>query len=108
MSVEQFEELLFDFLHERKYQELGWAVDKTIRDTGPYIKGRSYGTHPAVRVYYSPKVMQWLINDRQGAIADGAIIIKEQYHEPAKQHLEKTEEELRAQHQVLDGDGQGR
>ena len=96
MSVHAFEKLLFEFVHERRYQELGWSVDKTIRDTGPYIKGRAYGTHPAVRVYYSPEVIAWLMNQRRGMIPDGAMIIKEQYHEPAIQHVEKSEAELRA------------
>ena len=95
MSVHGFEELLFEFVHEREYQKLGWSVDKTIRDTGPYIKGRAYGTHPAVRVYYSPEVVAWLMNQRRGTIPDGAMIIKEQYHEPAIQHVEKSEAELR-------------
>ena len=95
MSVHAFEEKLFDFVHERNYQKLGWSVDKTIRDTGPFIKGRAYGTHPAVRVYYSPEVIAWLMNQRRGMIPDGAMIIKEQYHEPAIQHVEKSEEELR-------------
>lgn len=95
MSVHAYEQLLFDFVHERKYQALGWSVDKTIRDTGPYIKGRAYGTHPAVRVYYSPEVIAWLMNQRRGMIPDGAVIIKEQYHEPAIQHVEKSEAELR-------------
>ena len=95
MSIHAFEELLFEFVHERKYQTLGWSVDKSIRDTGPYIKGRAYGTHPAVRVYYSPEVVAWLMNQRRGMIPDGAVIIKEQYHEPAIQHVEKSEAELR-------------
>ncbi len=96
ISVHQFETQLYKFLDEREYQKLGWSVDKSIRDTGPFIKGRSYGTHPAVRVYYSPEVIEWLINKRQGTIPDGAVIIKEQYEEPAVRHQGKTEEELRA------------
>ena len=96
MSVESFEAILFEFLHERKYQEFGWAVDKSVRDTGPYINHHKYVTHPAVRVYYSPEVMRWLINERKGMIPDGAVIVKEQYAVPAVQHLEKSEDELRA------------
>ena len=95
MSVHAFEEKLYSFLEDRKYQELNWSVDKSIRDTGPYINGRSYGTHPAVRVYYSPEVILWLMNGRRGAIPDGAMIIKEQYEEPAARHKGKTEDELR-------------
>ena len=95
MSVDAFEELLYPFLEDRKYQEQNWSVDKSIRDTGPYIDGRSYGTHPAVRVYYSPEVITWLMNGRHGMLPDGAMIIKEQYEEPAARHEGKTEEELR-------------
>lgn len=54
-------------------------MDKGVRDTGPFLNGISYGTHPAVRVYYSPEVMAWLRNGRRGVPADGAVIIKEQY-----------------------------
>lgn len=96
MSVHGFEKQLYKFLDERKYQDLGWAVDKSVRDTGPYIKKQSYGTHPAVRVYYSPEVMEWLVGGRVGTIPNGAVIIKEQYEEPAVRHEGKTEEELRA------------
>ena len=53
------------------------SVDKGVRDTGPYIDGKYYGTHPAVRVWYSPGVMRWLANGRQGPIPDGEVIIKE-------------------------------
>ena len=95
MSVHAFEELMYPFLEERKYQELNWSVDKSLRDTGPYIDGKSYGTHPAVRVYYSPEVILWLMNGRKGNIPDGAMIIKEQYEEPAARHYGKSEEELR-------------
>ena len=96
MSVEDFEHEMYDFLQTRKYQDLGWAVDKGVRDTGPYIKKRSYGTHPAVRVYYSPEIIAWLLNKRVGTIPDGAMMIKEQYEEPAARHHGKSEAELRA------------
>ena len=95
MSVHAFEEKLYSFLEDRKYQDLKWSVDKSIRDTGPYINGRSYGTHPAVRVYYSPEIILWLMDGRRGMVPDGAMIIKEQYEEPAARHEGKTEEELR-------------
>ncbi|HEY0381430.1 MAG TPA: hypothetical protein VGC72_04470 [Candidatus Elarobacter sp.] len=62
------------------YRRLGWCVDKYVRDTGPYVHGQYYGTHPAVRIYYSPEVMTWLRNGRRGVPADGAVIIKEQYN----------------------------
>lgn len=93
-TVAKFERSLFDFLRERKYQELGWLVDKHVRDTGPYINGQYYGTHPAVRVYYSPGIIQWLANGRTGKIDDGEMIIKEQYAPPAARHAEKDNEAL--------------
>src|SRR5262245_16083876 len=49
-SVAQFEEKLFEFLNTRKYHHLGWLRDKGVRDTGSYLAGKYYGTHPAVRV----------------------------------------------------------
>lgn len=68
------------------YRRLGWCVDKYIRDTGSYINGAYYGTHPAVRIYYSPEVVAWLRGGRKGMPADGAVIIKEQYPPPAARY----------------------
>ena len=56
MALDEYETLLYDFLESKRYQEMGWARDKRVRDTGPYIDGVSYGTHPAVRIFYSPEV----------------------------------------------------
>ena len=68
------------FLKAGTYKtDLGWCGDKGVRDTGPFIGNTSYGTHMAVRVYYSPGVMRWLIGGRTGTIPDGAMIIKEQF-----------------------------
>src|SRR6202163_3023699 len=62
------------------YRRLGWCVDKYVRDTGPYVHGQYYGTHAAVRIYYSPEMMTWLRNGRHGVPADGAVIITEQFN----------------------------
>ena len=86
VSVPRFEEKLFAFLNAPRYVELGWLRDKGVRDTGPYIDGKYYGTHPAVRVYYSPGVIRWLDGGRAGTIPDGEMIIKEQYAAPAVRH----------------------
>ena len=83
-QIVPFESRVLDFLKDRSYEQLGWCVDKGIRNTGPYQKGVSYGTHPAVKVYYSPKVMDWLVNDRKGSIPDGGMIVKEQLPPPAE------------------------
>lgn len=95
LSVPAYEAKLFPFLEGRRYEELGWLRDKRVRDTGPYIDGKYYGTHPAVRVIYSPGVIRWLMDGRVGAIPDGEMIIKEQYPAPAARHEGKTEAELR-------------
>ena len=94
VAVSAFEAKLFAFLNDRQYVELGWRRDKAVRDTGPFIQGKYYGTHPAVRVYYSPGVLRWLVGGRVGKIADGEMIIKEQYAAPAIRHRDKTEGEL--------------
>lgn len=86
MSVNDFERHLFEFVNNRRYVKLGWLRDKRVRDTGPFIDGREYGTHPAVRVFYSPEIVQWLVDGRQGKIPDGAVIIKEQFEAPAIRH----------------------
>jgi hypothetical protein len=91
-SVADYEAKLFPFLNERRYADLGWICDDEIRDTGPYSKGKYHGTHPAVRVYYSPGAMRWLKNGRVGKIADGEMIIKEQYPAPAARHRGKSSE----------------
>ena len=96
MAVPDYEAKLFAFLEERRYVALGWPRDKRVRDTGPFLQGKSYGTHPAVRVFYSPGVVRWLENGRKGAIPDGEMIVKEQYPAPAARHAGKSEEQLRA------------
>lgn len=86
-----FEKDVLAFLQRGEYKRLGWCGDKgtggsLVRDTGPFVEGVYYGTHPAVRIYYSPRVMNWLINGRTGPIPDGAMIIKEQYRPPAARY----------------------
>ena len=93
-SVLEFERLLFPFLQQRRYAALGWARDKGVRDTGPFINGVSYGTHPAVRVYYSPAVVKWLESDRRSELPDGAMIIKEQFEPPAARYEAQPEAQL--------------
>ncbi len=78
-----FEKELLSYFSSYKYQSLGWCEDKGVRDTGDWVNSVYYGTHPAVRIFYSKEVMDWLRNGRQGKIADGAVIIKEQYPPPA-------------------------
>ena len=90
----EFEKEILGFLQRGEYRLLRWCVDKGVRDTGPFLEGVYYGTHPAVRIWYSPKVMQWLIGGRQGAIPDGAMIIKEQYPPPAARYAGLGDDQL--------------
>lgn len=83
LPLDDYERLLYRWLMERQYQQLGWQHDKTVRDTGPYINTQYYGTHPAVRIFYSPEVITWLENQREGELPDGSMIIKEMFIPPA-------------------------
>lgn len=81
-----YEAQLYSFLGTLTYRSLGWKKDKGVRDTGPFKNGTYYGTHPAVRMYYSPDYFVWLKNGRQGIIPDGAMVIKEMYPPPAARY----------------------
>ena len=83
-----YENILFPWIAKREYAALGWHRDKGWRDTGPFVFNMSFGIHPAVRMYYSPEVISWLENGREGEIADGAIIIKEMATPPAAPYNE--------------------
>ena len=80
----EFERQLLAYFGSLKYRDLHWCVDVGVRDSGPFINQVNYGTHMAVRIYYSREVREWLLGGRQGAIADGAVIVKEQYMPPAQ------------------------
>src|SRR5690606_6316948 len=77
-----FDERLQDFLVNGGYKD--WVHDLTWRLTGPYVgeipDGNSYGVHPAVRIYYSPEVMEWLCGGRKGRIGDNAMLVKEMHN----------------------------
>src|ERR1051326_2651882 len=80
----EFQTQLKSFLTSGKYRSLNWCEDKKLRDTGPFINGVSYGVHPTVKIYYSPAVIDWLVDkDKSKLIPDGAMIVKEQYSAPA-------------------------
>ncbi|MGR3803106.1 cytochrome P460 family protein [Marinibacterium profundimaris] len=79
---------LYPFIANRDFAKAGWRRDKAWRDTGPFVLGTSYGTHPAVRIYYSPQVIAWLEGGREGAIPDGAIVVKEMATPPAARYVE--------------------
>ncbi|MFL5381863.1 MAG: hypothetical protein ACJ8GN_05055 [Longimicrobiaceae bacterium] len=82
VGEQAYEPILNDFLRQGCYR--GWVHDREIRNTGPFIDGKNFGTHPAVRVYYSPSVWAWMTTGhRQGRIPDNGIIVKEMYTPPA-------------------------
>ncbi|HEV7590969.1 MAG TPA: hypothetical protein VGO40_22850, partial [Longimicrobium sp.] len=75
VGEQAYEPLLNDFLKQGCYR--AWVHDREVRNTGPFIDGRNFGTHPAVRVYYSPRVWAWMTTGhREGAIPDNGVIVK--------------------------------
>ena len=92
LPLQDYERVLYKFLFTRAYAvaPYSWAQDKEVRDTGPFIGGEYHGTHPAVRVFYSPEVMTWLDGGREGEIADGGMIVKEMFYPPAALYYEPT------------------
>lgn len=78
-----FRQSLYAFLEARCYE--AWVHDPIIRNTGPFLDNKNFGTHPAVKVYYSPDAWRWMKNDRAGVIPDGEMIVKEMYPPPATQ-----------------------
>lgn len=82
VGVVEYERQLIPFLKNGCYKR--WVADREVRDTGPFVNGVYYGTHPSVRVFYSPGAWDWMKKrGRRGDPADGAAIIKEQYTSPA-------------------------
>lgn len=86
-GINAFEKVLSDYVQNGCYKnDPKWKQDIEIRDTGPFIGGKPYGTHNAVKVYYSPEIVKWLNSGRhENDIQDGATIIKEMYKMPAAQ-----------------------
>jgi len=77
----KYDEALVRFINKRDYISKKWKSDKNWRMTGPYVgkigDGKSFGVHPAVKIYYSPEVTEWLCKNREGEIPDKAMIVKE-------------------------------
>lgn len=86
-----YQEQIYPFVADRVFATEGWTRDKSWRDTGPFILGTNYGTHPAVRIYYSPEVITWLEGGRKGVIPDGAMAIKEMATPPSARYNEYRE-----------------
>lgn len=102
LPLGDYEVKLNTYLDKMCYRNVkaGWAMDKTVRDTGPFIAtladgqytGTYYGTHAPVLIWYSPEMMAWLRANRPSdaaatpavpaPIPDGAIMVKEMYSPP--------------------------
>ncbi len=106
------------FLSDYAYKaELGWFGDPGWRLTGPFVgefgdsdghQDGSYGVHPAVRVYYSPEMVDWMCSGRRGEPADGAMIIKEMHSiDPSELGLDQTADCMRITKQPSGVDGPG-
>ncbi len=80
LPPDEFHDKLLAFLQNTEYVKLNWCMDKGVRDTGPFVSSNYLGVHPAVRIYYSPAIMNWLVNGRINSVPDGAMIIKEMYN----------------------------
>lgn len=79
--------IMQSFLENNCYAD--WAHDKTVRDTGPFVENQGYGTHPAVVIFYSPIVIDWLEKGRAlEDLKDGAVVIKVQFASPAAQYAD--------------------
>jgi hypothetical protein len=49
-----YEKRVLKYLNTLDYRNLGWCVDKWVRDTGPLLNGVNAVVHPPVHIYYSP------------------------------------------------------
>ena len=85
MPLQDYEvQVLYPWTVNREYVGLpGWKVDGKVRDTGPFIESQYFGTHPAVRIHYSPEAVEWIEGGRQGDVPQGAILMKEMFNPPA-------------------------
>lgn len=78
---------LRSFVVNRQYAAApyNWLHDLTWRLTGEYEgcqndpNALSFGVHPAVKIYYSPEVIEWLCKGRPGPLPAGAMIVKEMH-----------------------------
>ena len=87
IGPDAYEARLHQYVSNFCYQkDTAWKRDSEYRDTGPFINGKSYGVHNAVRVYYSPEMYRWMEKgEPEGKIPEKATIIKEMYPAPASQ-----------------------
>ena len=70
VPLDQYEHTLDDFISHYCHRRLAdhWAMDKTVRDAGPFIAalangawtGNEQATHMPVLIWYSPEMVDWL------------------------------------------------
>lgn len=80
-NYQAYNQLLKTFLISDEFASLGWVHDMNWRLSGPSVVPpdnfkSNYGPHFPLLVYYSPEVVDWLCNGRQGDLPDGAMIVK--------------------------------
>ncbi len=98
LPLDKYEEALNQYVSAMCHRNVaaGWKMDKTVRDTGPFVAslvngkwtGTYYGTHAPVIIWYSPRMVAWLRANRPeghaapakpAPIPDGAMMVKEMY-----------------------------
>ena len=102
LPLDQYETALNKYVTAMCHRNFaaGWQMDKTVRDTGPFIatlangqwSGSYFGTHSPLLIWYSPDMIAWLRANRPAdpaktpakpaPIPDGAIMVKELYSPP--------------------------
>jgi hypothetical protein len=102
LPLDRFEMKLNEFLGQFCHRRLGagWKMDKTVRDSGPFLakqeiagwSGVEKGTHQPMLIWYSPEMITWIRANRPAhpatlptsppPVPDGAIIVKEMYGNP--------------------------
>ncbi len=92
----RYDAALVTFINQRQYIKNGWKSDLNWRMTGPYVgkigSGKTFGVHPAVKIYYSPAVTEWLCKDREGPLPDNAMIVKEMRNIDDKLNIQLNDE----------------
>ena len=87
-----YQQALYTWVNCFAYKTVaGVKADKEVRQTGPFVALKDYGVHPAVRIWYSPEIVDWLEAGRPATngraspedLPDGAFIIKEMFMSPA-------------------------
>src|ERR1041385_8805261 len=74
LPLDQYEMALNQYVSAMCHRNfaVGWQMDKTVRDTGPFVatlangqwSGSYFGTHAPVLIWYSPEMMEWLLANR--------------------------------------------